>query len=287
MKPSPQKPLNQTVKRLQKRNRMTLALAMVCDGGLMLAADTRLSYGDGTITTEATKLTGFASVGGMYAIAHSSEDANAANSLIGEIRLGLQNNNPKTFQVFEATVSSVLRTSYQPFHDNRPTIRLLIGACIEQEQDRGLYLCEPPNTVSRVYEHYKAVGDGWQVSDPIYKWFEDRAPWPPHACLCQISYMMYRAKKLFPGSVGGHTDVAFLTDPNSAPYWIKPLSMMTAEAYGINLDRYLSSITSAIMGQNCGDLDEILKTSEAAEMCNQLYSHLRFHTQIERYIIAQ
>ncbi len=278
-KPHPDYPKQLKKQRLPVRNRMTLALAMVCEGGVMLAADTRMSYGEGVMTTEAQKVTGFDSNGGMYVIVHSSEDAHAANSLIGEVRLGLQDTNPKTFSAFETTVRSVLQTSYQPIHDNRPIIRLLIGACVEQERDHGLYFCEPPNTVTRVYDNYKAIGDGWQVSDPIYEWFKDGAPWSPHACLCQISYMMYRAKKLLPGSIGGHTDVGFLKHWQTVPYWIERLDMADAEGRGTVFDGLVSQFASIVMLGSAGGAKALSTMADQIYQFNLHYGTLQFRCQ--------
>jgi len=262
---------------------MTLALATVCEGGLMIAADTRVSYQDGTIG-DVQKVTGFAAHDGMLTIAHSSHDANAADSLIRKIRERIENSAVGNFSEVEHRIEDALREWYVPIHDDRPTIQLLVGACVQSSQsERALYLCEPPNTVSRIWDSYRAIGDGWRISDPIYKWFERRESRSAHACLCQISYMMHRAKKLLPGSVGGQTDVAFLIGAATAPYWIKRVNMATAEAYGINLDCQLSSITSAIMGNNPGEIAGLL---EGIEQCNLLYSSLRSHTQIEHYTIT-
>jgi len=263
-KPRRDYPIQLKKQRLPGRSRMTLALAMVCDNGLMLAADTRMSYQDGLIA-EAPKITGFqtSNVTGTYIIVHSAQDANAANSLIGDIQQGLEDNRfPENLPSIEATIKNEMQKWYVPIHDARPFIQLLIGAAIQGQSRRILYLCEPPNTVARVYENYKAIGEGYGISDPIYKWFEDRFPWSPHACLCQISYMMYRAKKLLPGSIGGNTDVALLTDAPTVPFWINRLDMASAEAYGINFDRYLSNVASVIVGKNPEGVQEILKTAE-------------------------
>ena|SRR5271166_6752180 len=272
-------PSKPRIQRLPKRNRMTLALGMVCNDGLMLASDTRISFTGGAVS-DAQKITGFPSKSGMYAIVHSSNDANAANSLIAEIRAKLEKADAKTFPVLESAIKGAMQKWYVPVHDDRPTINLLIGACIEQEQERGLYFCEPPNTVSRVWDNYRAIGDGWEVSDDIYKWFKDGSPWPSHASLCQISYMMYKAKQAHPGSVGGETDVAMLTEPLTVPYWINRVDMKVAEGHGQYVfDKAVSQMASLIMSGDSGEMKTILKTAEGIYSCGLTYSRLEFRCQ--------
>jgi len=257
---------------------MTLALAMVCEGGLMLATDTRLAYGDGSIS-HAEKLTGFQSGSATYVIAHSSEDAHAAFSLIGEIRLKLENADPQTFAVLESAVRDVMRKWYVPVYDNRPIMRLLLGASIQGRVECGLYFCEPPNTVTRIYADYKAVGDGWFVSDSIYNcWFQN-SPQSPHTRLCQISYLMYKAKQLLPGSIGGDTDVAFLTEPLTVPYWIGREDMANAEAKGAFLDRQISAFASSTISGSTGDDKTILQIAQGIYSVNLLYAPLAFRCQ--------
>jgi hypothetical protein len=274
--------------RLPKRKGMTLALAMVCEGGLILAADTRVSYQDGSIG-DMSKITGFQSPNGTgtYIIVHSSHDANAANTLIADIRQGLEDNRfPESLPAVEAVIKGEMWKWYVPVHDDRPLIQLLIGAYIRGQSKHALYLCEPPNTVSPVYETYKAIGGGYLISDPIYKWFEDRAPWSAHASLCQISYMMYRAKKMHPGTIGGHTDVGFLTDPVTVPYWINRLDMVGAESHGLFLDRHISNFASLIVGKSGQDMQAILRTAEGIHSCAVLYGSRRFKTQFEHFTIS-
>ncbi len=278
-KPHPDYPTQLKKQRLPKRNRMTLALAMVCKGGLMLAADTRVSYGDpNRNVSDAFKLNGFDSKNGTYVITHSSDDLNAANSLIAEIRLKLETEHLPTFVDMEKAIKAVMREWYVPVYDNRPSIQLLVGASLQEEKEHGLYLCEPPNTTSRVWDNYKAIGGGWAIADPIYDGlFRDASPATPHASLCQISYLMHKAKQLLPGTVGGDTDVALLTKPLTVAYWIERLDMKVAEGQGINFDRAMSQCGSIVMSGDTGEMKTILNIAEGLYSCGLMYSRLDFH----------
>jgi hypothetical protein len=228
---------------------MTLAIGMQCQGGLILAADTRLAYDSGPIS-EGGKLTGFCSKTGTFAIAQSSYDAHAADTLMSEVRTNIETADPQTFTALERAIKKTMARWYAPVYDNRPVIQLLFGASLQQEKDRGLYFCEPPSTVSPVWG-YKAIGDGRSISDPIYStWFQKGSPWPLHASLCQLSYMMHKGKELLPASIGGDTDVAVLTEPATVPYWIERLDMKTAEGHGVILDGFMTSFASLLMSEN-------------------------------------
>lgn len=266
---------------------MTLAIGMRCEGGLMIATDTLLSY-EGGPTQHVNKMAeGFCTKRSTYVITYSSTDANAATSLAREVKQKLEKADPPNSDVLESAIKSVMQKWYLPVHDERPRLQLLIGASIQGAEGAFLYVCEPPNSVNRIYGPYKAIGEGWTVSDPIYEWFyvgpsssfePQRIP-QPHVCLCQISYMMYRAKKLYPGWIGGDTDVAFLTEPLTVPYWIDRISMKVAESFGVIFDQHLAKLASMAVGGNAGGTEEILKTAESLYSCSLLYSRAEFRCQ--------
>lgn len=258
---------------------MTLAMAMVCKGGVILAADTRIAYTDGA-TAEGHKICGFHSQRGMHVIVQSSWDANAAHSLISEIQTVVQNGSPATFAAFENGIKVAMQGWYVPVYENRPVVQLLVGACLTSEYHCGLYCCEPPNTVARIYDNCKAIGEGRVIVDPIYDcWFKELSPLPPHATLCQLSYMMYKAKKLLPGSIGGETDVALLTTPETVPYWIEQADMAAAEAHGIILDRLTARFASLVMSTSLGGAGAIAKMAEGIYHGELNYAPLEFRCQ--------
>ncbi|MFZ1008935.1 MAG: hypothetical protein WAN65_18995 [Candidatus Sulfotelmatobacter sp.] len=258
---------------------MTLAIGMQCRDSVILAADTLMSYDGGPIS-EGQKLTGFCSGTGSFAMAQSSYDAHAADTLMSEIRANVEAVDPKTFPVLERAVKDAMANWYAPVYENRPAIQLLMSACLKEESERGLYVCEPPSVASRVWESYKAIGDGRTVSDPIYNaWFKQDAPWPLHTSLCQLSYMMHKGKQLLPASVGGSTDVAVLTEAATVPYWIERMDMADAEARGRVLDRIMSRFTSLVMAGNMGGVQAILKMAEGIYQGGLHYATLEFRCQ--------
>ena len=74
-------------KRLKRKELppVTIALGVLCGGGLIVAADTRVVGADGS-TFDATKVHSTVTrVSGCYVIANSTADGNAANTLIPHI----------------------------------------------------------------------------------------------------------------------------------------------------------------------------------------------------------
>lgn len=260
---------------------MTLAIGVRCEGGILIAADTRVSYADGSVA-DVEKVSSFASNSGLYAIAQSSHDANAANSLIAEIETKLSSAQPFSIQPLyfpevEKAIKEVLRKWYAPVYENRPTIQLLVGVVLEQEAMPALYFCEPPSTVYRIWDTYKAIGDGWIVTDPIYKYWIQGGIRPLHESLCQVSYLMYKGKQLLPAAIGGFTDAVFIGSNASSLYHIDRRSMASAEAYGLSFDRDMSKIVSLVMAGNAGETEEVLKIAEGMYGCSLAYSRLEFH----------
>jgi hypothetical protein len=233
--------------RILKRNQMTLAIGMACAVGYVFAADTRLVFDDGT-TTDMSKMTCFNAGKGQFAIIQSSYDANAANSLMREVANKTIAAKPENLDSVENAVKAALQAWYLPVHENRPGIQLLIGACFKHS--RAMYLCEPPHTVALVSDSYIAIGGGRTIADPINAhWFEDLHPHTPHACLCRISYLMYKAKQLLPAHVGGHTDAVLITAPSDweFPYFIERESMKDAESLGVKFDQAISRVACSAM----------------------------------------
>jgi hypothetical protein len=221
---------------------MTLAIGMACPTGFVFAADTRLAFEDGSVS-DMSKMSVFDAGQGQFAIVQSSYDANAGNSLMHEVATKIQAANGIDVQ---DAIKEAMQLWYLPVHENRPVVQLLVGAHFTGSRD--MYFCEPPHTVSPVTASYMAIGGGRVVTDPIYShWFAKWYPRLPHACLCRISYLMHKAKQLYPAHVGGHTDAAFISAFSDFPYFIQRRSMADAETIAAELDHYLAGIACCAM----------------------------------------
>lgn len=238
--------------RLTKRGRMTIAIGMLCQGGLVIAADTQMTSPDDT-TYDAVKVQTLTTPTGGFALAYSCYDVNAAETLVTDIVEDLRLVEPKSLAGFESTIKNQMSEWSKLFtvKDDRPGITIIAGARINPSEF-GLYLCEPPGTVVRKTlansDGYVATGLGQAITDPMFRTLFGPAV-PPRVCLAQLSYLMYRAKKDCRGACGGETDAVLLSEEYQEPMWIERAYMKRAEEYGKSLDETLAHVTSAIFSR--------------------------------------
>jgi hypothetical protein len=293
MMPRPSKPLLNptkihTLQRLPKKNRMTIAIGMICQNSVLLAADTRISYEGGPVS-EANKIADFKANGGLFAFAHSSSDVNAATSLIGEIREEIENwRFPVTSSTIKTPISLGMQKWRMPHGDNPPVVYLLLGACFQGENKPCLFYCEPPNAVNPVENNYRCIGEGWETADPIYEWFKAASPSPLHASLCQVSYMLYRAKKMWPATIGADTDVEVLIGYGDDPLRIDRTSMSVAETNGgLIFERNLSKLACLAMGGSLKGHEDILKAAQGIYASSMFYAAAEFRCQFPEKTIRR
>ncbi len=280
-------PLHRKPNTLPARKRMTLALGMLCKGGLVIAADTQLTWSDGR-TEDTVKVNSLACNTGSYAFACACSDSDAAETLISAIKSDLALTDPKSFRDMESVVTEKMKEWYRDCRseEDRPSFRLVLGASIADEL--GLYLCEPPNTVSRKTlensQGFAGVGEGNAVIKSVFGSLFSGLP-SPRACLNEISYLMYRAKKDCASSVGGHTD-AVLIRPQSEPLLIQRSDMAQAESFGLLMDNALSRTASAIISEAYLTDREVLDLASDIHTKGLAYkSSLQFHSKTGEEIL--
>ncbi|HTW80279.1 MAG TPA: hypothetical protein VME23_12100, partial [Terracidiphilus sp.] len=208
---------------------MTIAIGMLCKGGLILAADTQLTWQDGR-TDYGPKVFDLVTETASFVIAISANDIEAAATFISEVKRALQKS-IRSIPAVENSIKEMMKkwNSSFTFRKDRTDVSFLLGARIKEpiskEEDAiGLFLCELPYTVSRKTAEnakgYISTGCGRPASDSLFNVLFG-TPVTPHTCLCQISYLMYRAKKDFSAGCGGDTDAVFLRAEDGKPLWIE------------------------------------------------------------------
>jgi len=267
---------------------MTLALGRICTGGLIIAADTKMTWDDGS-TYDAIKVKSEVTDNGVYVIASSSVDGNAADTVVSQLMLDLRRIDPKSLIGVEQTVKAALTDWYSAFRGN-PLVQLLVGVFIppnpafSNRHGLRLYFCEPPNTIARKMPSdssrgYIAVGAGLKIADPLFKILFD-SPVSPRVCLGQISYLMYRAKKDCGAYCGGQTDAVFLKETHAEPTWIKRLDMACAESFGPHLDKALGRTASAVISETEGaDTKAVLDLASDISFQGLAYRRVQFHSR--------
>ena len=238
---------------------MTIAIGMLCQGGVVIAADTQMTWPDNT-TYDATKIQGATIATGCLAVAYTCLNMNAAESLVHDLIVDVTMASPKSLSGLEDTIKNRMSEWSKAYtvQNDRPDVALIIGARINGRDGNefGLYLCEPPGTVVRkTVENsngYVAEGAGLAVTDPLFRTLFGPLV-PPRVCLGQLSYLMYRAKKDCRGACGGGTDAVLITGEYDAPLWIERSDMKQAESRGRFLDETLSKVASAVMSRRKSD----------------------------------
>lgn len=236
---------------------MTIAIGMLCQGGIVVAADTQMTYADGT-TYDSTKVKTLRATTGAYVISYSCLEINPAEALGNDILSDLNLADPKSFSGVEDIVRSRLKqyAEMPTLRDDRPHIAFILGCRLDPTPNNsdclGLYLCESSGIALRktveTSKGYVAIGAGAVVTDPLFRMLFGPLV-HPRVCLAQLSYLMYRAKKDCRGACGGGTDAVLLRTDDTEPAWIE--GMIWAEKkYGGALDETLSRIAAKIMSRN-------------------------------------
>lgn len=291
-KPIAPRPILSQKKRLPERKHMTLVMGMLYLNGVMVAADTQITWPDGR-TEDRTKLAAFSAATGTYAIGYSSSDAEAAETLVASIQSDIEAVDPKSLRGVEIAVKNAMASWYEAYRHHatrqRPYVQLVVGANIRQSDanpsdEVGLYICEPPSTMNRKtlenYGGYVAIGEAKAITDPLqstlFIGFRPPELASAHVCLSRISYLMFRAKKEFRSSVGGDTDIAVLRNGCASPQWVDLLDMRVAENFGSNMNAALATIAGSIMSDQYMETREVLDLAGSIQAWGLIYRRTRF-----------
>lgn len=242
----------------RKPKRMTIGIGMLCQDGIIISADTQATNPDGT-TYDAVKVHSLKTANGLFGVAYSSEDANAAEMLIGDVLTDMKLIAPTSLQGVEDIVKSKMKEWEKTFHSvvSQSYTAFVLGAIVlgnpVHPERIGLYYCEPPGKILRkTMENsggYVAIGGGCVVTDPLFRTLFGELV-HPRICLAQLSYLMYRAKKDCRGVCGGGTDAVLLRVDDSEPAWITRKDFAWSEKkYGEALDEMLAHVTAKIMSR--------------------------------------
>jgi hypothetical protein len=269
---------------------MTLAIGMLYLNGVIIAADTQLTWGDGR-TEDRSKIEAFATASGTYAIGASATDTEASDTLVATLRDDIRATDPRSSIGLEARIKKTMADWYETYRyhstEHRPIVQFLVGAIIRNTQNEVyLYHCEPPSTINRKTlansGGYAAIGEAKAITNPLYTTlfigFRNPELSSAHVCLGRISYLMFRAKKEFRSSVGGDTDVAVLRSGRVDPQWVDIIDMRVAEGFGNNLNAALASTASVVVADN-SDFQEALQLAHNLDIWGRTYRNTQFRVR--------
>lgn len=228
---------------------MTVALGMYGIGGIFVCADSHVVTQDGLVTS-GYKLGGSQCGNGSFAIANASDDGNAADMVAQEILDALSKNNDRWN--IEPVIKDTMKAWHSGYTQGKPPSMQFILATRIGLQNRGLYFCEPPNTVVRKHlDEAVAIGVGAQIIDPLLTEVI-RGPLHLREALIRAAYLMYRAKKEHVFLKGSETDVLVLSEKNGDICQIDREEMSAAEAIGPDVDFMLRYVYLGLLGQPRG-----------------------------------
>jgi len=237
--------------RLPKRASMTIALGMLCGGGAIIAADSKSINSGSGMTARGRKLAVVDTKQIAFAIAESSEDANATETLVRKISARLGRQKTSDWSHVESDITDAMSEWDSAYTQKPPDTQLVAGITMPGSGTR-LYFCQPPNTIVPKPEGYVSAGWGAEVADPIFRTLFNPVPESRNAqvILREVAYLMYRTKTI-PGNAyaGGVTDAAFLDTREASATWIKGTDLRDAENASFQLDLILNAAATAALSQ--------------------------------------
>ncbi len=261
-KPLPQKRIPP---RTQSRTRaMTIGIGMLCNGGVVIAADTQVVYSDGS-TSQMCKVRTASLQHAAFAAAFASSDVPATETLLSDIFDDLRKSTITSLSECEMCVRTQMVKWDSSHPHGAPDTEFILGAAMQGES--ALYHCRPPNSMNR--KEYIAVGQGAAIVDPIRSiFFLDCKG--PKTTLRQVAYLMFRAKNDYASACGGLTNGIFLKHSPPSIFEISTSSMLISERSGFPIDGALKETMAALID---GELPD-LQNSRNADRAKQTWGFL-------------
>src|SRR5579884_3844397 len=105
---------------------MTIAMGAYCAGGIVLCADTTIIAGDQK--WQRLKMSHVLGKSGSFAIANSSQDVNAANTLIRNLMDTLRDTDIKNQHQLESLVTSKMTKWSRAYQTGHPATQFILAA---------------------------------------------------------------------------------------------------------------------------------------------------------------
>jgi hypothetical protein len=234
----------------RRKEIMTVAIGMFGIGGLFVCADSHVIASDG-IVTSGYKLGGVEWRNGSYVIANASDDGNAANMVANEILAALGQDSTDRWNI-EPAIKKTMKEWHSGYTQGEPPSMQFILASRTGMQNRGLYFCEPPNTVLRKHiDETIVIGLGAQVVEPLVSQVV-LGPLSIREALIRAAYLMYRAKKEHVYLKGSQTDALVISEATGDILQVGREEMAEAEALGPDVDFMLRYCYLGLLGQPQG-----------------------------------
>jgi 20S proteasome alpha/beta subunit len=203
-------------------NAMTIAIGALYSDGVIVAADSKVVFSDGSTDSGNKLFLSLSPERAMFSIADAAEDAHAAKTVAGDISSAFVNAH-REGKDSAKLLKRVMGTWYRSYgHSQVPVLEFLVGKVIVDKWV-GLYYLQPPSTV--LWQAPFAIGRGARPVEPLLSLLSNgKNALKPQLLL--LAYLMYLAKKEEGSSCGGHTSVLVITKEGS---WTFVEEMETGE----------------------------------------------------------
>lgn len=192
---------------LRTANAMTIAIGALYSEGVIVAADSKIVFSDGSTDSGSKVFLSLSPEQAMLAIADASEDARAAKMVAGRISsafIDAQREGKNPVKLLRELMGDWYR-SYG--HSQVPTLEFLVGTVIV-DKSVGLYFLQPPNTI--IQEAPFAIGRGARPVEPLLDLISNHKS-TLKSQLLLVAYLMYLAKEQEGSACGGPTNALVIT----------------------------------------------------------------------------
>jgi len=258
---------------------MSIGIGVRYEGGFVVCADSKVVLEDGS-TKIGAKLVTSQSWATITIANASTNDGNAGTALAHELLNDLADLNGGGPPAFEAAIKARMKAWYAGYGSPgaRPPDMKFVIAMVAIGY-RGLYFCEPPQTVIRSYVDAVVIGAGAAVVDPLIPTILHTV-FPLRSTLLRLGYLMYRAKK-DQALVGGPTDLVvmpfgFPLPPG--PTWADRDEMETLEVLGEFVDDIARECVFGLLSGESRDKHEafLINFNQLFMEKSEMFSKIQF-----------
>jgi hypothetical protein len=114
---------------------MTIAIGLLCENGVILAADTGVAREDGS-KTETRKVVDIATTSGAFAVANSAEDGHAAKTLVSHLVADIKGNDIDSLASLEGVIADRM-TQWASAFSKVPSVQLILAARLHDRDERA------------------------------------------------------------------------------------------------------------------------------------------------------
>jgi 20S proteasome alpha/beta subunit len=190
---------------------MTIAIGALYSDGVIVAADSKVVFSDGSTDTDTKLSLSMSPERAMLAIADAAEDGRAAKTVAGGIGSAFIDAHRERKSP-EILLRNAMGRWYRSYgHSQPPGIEFLVGKVIVDNW-AGLYYLQPPSTI--LLKAPMAIGRGARPVEPLLGLLDNEKT-PLKSQLLLIAYLMHLAKEEEGSACGGRTTVLVVAKDGS------------------------------------------------------------------------